>query len=133
MYPEGDFMAARAGGTMVAQGVTTSQAYILEAIATFFLVFVVFGTAVDPRSPKVGGMAIGFTLSASILVIGPLTGGSLNPARSFGPALASGFWEGQFIYWLGPILGGIAAAVLYDWLFLRRSIEPVDHGAVAPK
>lgn len=133
MYPETDFMSARAGGTMVAQSVTTTQAYILEAIATFFLVFVVFGTAVDPRSPKVGGMAIGFTLSASILVIGPLTGASLNPARSFGPALASGFWEGQFIYWLGPILGGLAAAVLYDWLFLRRSIEPVDHGAVAPK
>lgn len=132
MFPEGDFMTARAGGTMVAQGVTTSQAYILEAITTFFLVFVVFGTAVDPKAPKVGGLAIGFTLAASILAIGPLTGGSLNPARSFGPALASGFWEGQFIYWLGPILGGIAAAGLYEWLFLRRSIEPVDHGAVSP-
>lgn len=133
MFAEGDFMTARAGGTMVAQGISTSQAYVLEAIATFFLVFVVFGTAVDPRSPKVGGLAIGFTWAASILVLGPLTGGSLNPARSFGPALASGFWEGQFIYWLGPILGGIAAAALYEWLFLRRSIEPVDHGAVAPR
>jgi MIP family channel proteins len=133
MFPEGDFLSARAGGTMVATGVSTGQAYVLEAIATFFLVFVVFGTAVDPHSPKVGGLAIGSTLSASILVLGPLTGGSLNPARSFGPALASGFWEGQFIYWLGPILGGIAAAGLYEWLFLRRSTEPVDHGAVAPK
>lgn len=133
MYPEGDFMTARAGGTMVAQGIGTGQAYMLEAIATFFLVFVVFGTAVDPRAPKVGGLAIGFTLAAGILAIGPMTGGSLNPARSFGPALASGYWEGQFIYWLGPILGGLAAAALYEWLFLRRSIEPVDHGAVAPK
>ena len=86
-----------------------------------------------PRAPKVGGLAIGFTLAAAILAIGPLTGGSLNPARSFGPAVASGMWEGQFIYWLGPILGGISAAALYEWLFLRRSIEPVDHGAVAPK
>ena len=133
MYSEIDFLTARGGGTMVVQHISTSQAYILEAIATFFLVFVVFGTAVDPRAPKVGGLAIGFTLTAAILAIGPLTGGSLNPARSFGPALASGFWEGQFIYWLGPILGGIAAAALYEWLFLRRSVEPVDHGAVAPK
>ena len=133
VYSEADFMMARAGGTMVATGITTGQAYLLEAIATFFLVFVVFGTAVDPRAPKVGGLAIGFTLAAAILAIGPLTGGSLNPARSFGPAVASGMWEGQFIYWLGPILGGISAAALYEWLFLRRSIEPVDHGAVAPK
>jgi aquaporin Z len=133
VFPEDAFTAVRGGGTMVAQGVTTGQAYLLEAIATFFLVFVVFGTAVDPRSPKVGGLAIGFTLAAGILAIGPLTGGSLNPARSFGPALASGVWEGQVIYWLGPILGGVAAAALYEWLFLRRSIEPVDHGAVAPK
>ncbi|HSJ65653.1 MAG TPA: MIP/aquaporin family protein [Gemmatimonadaceae bacterium] len=133
VYPEADFMTARAGGTMVDTSITTGQAYLLEAIATFFLVFVVFGTAVDPRSPKVGGLAIGFTLAAGILAIGPLTGGSLNPARSFGPAVATGLWEGQFIYWLGPILGGVAAAALYEWLFLRRSVEPVDHGAVAPK
>src|SRR5512135_1781172 len=63
------------------------QAIGLEAIATFFLVFVVFGTAVDPRGPKVGGFAIGPTVTAGILGIGPLTGGSMNPARSFGPAV----------------------------------------------
>ena len=95
--------------------------------------FVVFGTAVDPHAPKVGGFAIGLTLMAGILAIGPLTGGSMNPARSFGPAIAIGIFEAQTVYWIGPIVGGIAAALLYDTLFLRRGREPVDHGAVSPK
>ncbi len=101
-------------------------------IATFFLVFCVFGTAVDPKAPKVGGFAIGLTLTASILAIGPLTGASLNPARSFGPAVASGIFEGHLIYWIGPIFGGVIAALLYDYLFLPRDVEPVDHGTVRP-
>jgi hypothetical protein len=67
-----------------------------------------------------------------ILAIGPLTGGSMNPARSFGPAVATGIYEGQIIYWLGPIFGGIVAAVMYEGLFLRRAPEPVDHGVVQP-
>jgi glycerol uptake facilitator-like aquaporin len=96
-------------------------------------VFVVFGTAVDPHAPKVGGFAIGLTVMADILAIGPLTGGSMNPARSFGPAVAIGIFEAQVVYWVGPILGGVAAALLYDTLFLRRGREPVDHGAVSPK
>jgi glycerol uptake facilitator-like aquaporin len=93
----------------------------------------VFATAVDPHAPKVGGFAIGLTIAADILAIGPLTGGSMNPARSFGPAIASGIFEGQVVYWVGPILGGIVAALLYDALFLRRGKEPVDHGAVDPR
>jgi glycerol uptake facilitator-like aquaporin len=108
------------------------QAIGLEAIATFFLVFVVFGTAVDPRGPKVGGFAIGLTVTAGILGIGPLTGGSMNPARSFGPAIVTQIFEAQTAYWIGPLLGGIAAALLYDRLFLPREPEPADHGAVAP-
>jgi len=71
--------------------------------------------------------------TADILAIGPLTGASMNPARSFGPAIASGIFEAQAVYWIGPILGGVAAALLYDTLFLRRGREPVDHGAVSPK
>ncbi|HWZ60050.1 MAG TPA: aquaporin, partial [Gemmatimonadaceae bacterium] len=97
-------------------------------IATFFLTFVVFGTAVDPQGPKIGGLAIGFTIAADILAIGPLTGASMNPARSFGPAFITGNFYGQFIYWVGPILGSIVAAILYDTVFLRRQREPFDHG-----
>ena len=108
------------------------EAILLEFIATFFLVFVVFGTAVDPKAPKVGGFAIGLTIAADILAIGPLTGGSMNPARSFGPAVASGIFEGQAVYWIGPILGGIAAALIYEALFIPHDVEPVEHGPARP-
>jgi len=132
-FPENVAMGARLGGQSLALDVSFATGIALEAIATFFLVFVVFGTAVDPHAPKVGGFAIGLTVMADILAIGPLTGASMNPARSFGPAIASGIFEAQAVYWIGPILGGIAAALLYDTLFLRRGREPVDHGAVSPK
>src|SRR5947209_15756698 len=128
LYPAAIVAATRLGGQSISSDITLLQAIILEAIATFFLVFVVFGTAVDPRGPKVGGFAIGLTVTAGILGIGPLTGGSMNPARSFGPAVVTHLFEGQAAYWIGPIIGGVAAAVLYDRLFLGAGPEPVDHG-----
>lgn len=127
------FDAARGGGQSVALDITGAQAFFLEAIATFFLTFVVFGTAVDPNAPKVGGFAIGLTLTAAILAIGPFTGGSLNPARSIGPAVATGIFEGQIIYWTGPLVGAMLAAGIYDALFLRRAPELPLHGAVRPE
>ncbi|HET9453871.1 MAG TPA: aquaporin [Gemmatimonadaceae bacterium] len=134
LLPETMAMAARLGGQSVALETSAGQAIALEAIAAFFLTFVIFGTAVDPKAPKIGGLAIGLTLTACILAIGPFTGGSLNPARSFGPAVASGIFEGQAVYWIGPIVGAVAAALLYEMLFIRspREREPVDHGAVRP-
>jgi MIP family channel proteins len=132
IFPASIATATRLGGQSVALDLSTGQAIFAEAIATFFLTFAVFGTAVDPAAPKVGGFAIGLVVTADILAIGPLTGASMNPARSFGPAVASGVLEGQLIYWIGPIIGSVIAAVLYDSLFLRRGKEPVDHGAVRP-
>src|ERR1044071_6523394 len=111
LYPERIVNMTRLGGQSISADISMGQAITLEAIATFFLVFVIFGTAVDPKAPKVGGFAIGLTVAADILAIGPLTGASMNPARSFGPAVASGIFEGQAVYWIGPILGGIAAAL----------------------
>lgn len=131
--PDNIALAARLGGQTISLDVTANQAIAMEAIATFFLTFVIFGTAVDPRAPKVGGLAIGFTYAAAILALGPFTGGSLNPARSFGPAMASGMLEGQVVYWTGPILGAIVAALLYDQLFLRRGMDSALHGAVQPR
>jgi MIP family channel proteins len=124
--------ATRLGGQSIAQDVTFMQAVSMEAIATFFLAFVIFGTAVDPQAPRIGGLAIGMTIAADILAIGPFTGGSMNPARSFGPAVASGIFEGQAVYWIGPIVGAVAASLLYEFLFIRRPREPVDHGPVRP-
>lgn len=126
------FTAVRGGGQAVSIDLTTGPAIMLEAIATFFLVLVVFGTAVDVKAPKIGGLAIGLTLTAAILAIGPLTGASLNPARSFGPAVATGIFEGQLIYWIGPILGGCLASLVYENLFMDDDHEPFDHGAVRP-
>jgi len=131
-FPSALFVATRGGGQSIALDITGTQAWLLEAIATFFLVFVIFGTAVDPKAPRVAGFAIGLTVAADILAIGPMTGASMNPARSFGPALASGIFEGQFIYWTAPIVGSIVAALLYDTLFIRREREPVEHGAIEP-
>lgn len=124
--------ATRLGGQQISLEITAGQAIGLEAIATFFLAFVIFGTAVDPKAPRVAGFAIGLTIAADILAIGPFTGASMNPARSFGPAVASGIFEGQAVFWIGPLIGAVAAALLYDTLFIRREREPVDHGAVRP-
>ncbi len=131
-FPLALFEATRGGGQSIALQLNGGQAFALEAVATFFLVLTVFGTIVDPRAPRIGGLGVGFVIAADILALGPLTGGSMNPARSFGPAVASGVFEAQSIYWLAPITGGIIAAVLYEYLFLRREVEPVDHGVLRP-
>lgn len=132
VFPEAIFTAARGGGQFISLDITGTQAFMAELIVTFMFVLVVFGTAVDPKAPRVGGLAIGFAIAAGILAIGPITGGSMNPARSFGPAVASGVYEGQLIYWTAPIAGGILASLLYEYLFLRGGPEPVDHGTVRP-
>ncbi len=132
VFPAGIAAATRLGGQSISVDLSALQAIFVEALATFFLTFVVFGTAVDPQAPKVGGFAIGLAVTADILAFGPLTGASMNPARSFGPAIVSGVLEGQAVYWIGPIVGSCAAALLYDGLFLRRGGEPGDHGAVRP-
>jgi MIP family channel proteins len=100
---------------------TRMQGMALEAVMTFFLVFVVFATAVDAKGAfnKIAGFAIGLTIAMDILFGGPFTGASMNPARTFGPALATRHWNNHGVYWVGPLFGGIIAAVIYDRLFLR--------------
>lgn len=135
LIPSDQFMAVHGTVQEVALNVSWGQAVTLEAIATFFLEFMVFGTAVDPRAPRVGGFAIGLTIAADILAIGPLTGASMNPARSFGPAFATGNFLSQSVYWTGPIIGSILAAVVYQHVLLRsrgEPAEPPDHGELRP-
>lgn len=101
-----------------------TRAALIEAFLTFLLVFSVFATAVDPRHPNVGGFAIGLTIAMDILVGGPLTGAAMNPARTWtGLVLGvSGteFWSQQWVYWVGPVVGGVAAALLYDAVIMKR-------------
>ena len=92
----------------------------IEAVLTFFLVFVVYGSAVDARAPKIGGLAIGLTVALDILFGGPFTGAAMNPARTFGPAMASGHWNNHIVYWAGPILGGTLAGLVYGRFLIRE-------------
>jgi MIP family channel proteins len=92
--------------------ISVGKAIVVEAVLTFFLVFVVYGTAVYAHAPKLGGLAIGLTVTLDILFGGPLTGAAMNPARTFGPALASGHWNNHIVYWIGPLLGGAVAGLI---------------------
>jgi glycerol uptake facilitator-like aquaporin len=123
LYPTAAVDAASLGTPMLGDGISASTGIMVEAILTFFLVFTVFGTAVDSRAPNLGGWAIGLVLVFAILAGGPLTGASLNPARTFGPALVGGYWTGHIVYWVGPILGGIVAAGIYSRLLMPKAGE----------
>ena len=93
----------------------------IEFVLTFFLVTAIFGTAVDDRGTfsAVAGFGIGLVVTVDILAGGPFTGASMNPARSFGPAIISGTWENQIVYWVGPIIGGAIASLFYNSFFMR--------------
>jgi len=112
--------AVHFGVPMLAAGVSVGQGLLLEFVLTFFLVTAVWGTAVDERGPKVGGFAIGLTVCMDILIGGPLTGAAMNPARAFGAACASGVWTNHWLYWVAPMLGGVAAARVYKSLLSSR-------------
>lgn len=98
-------------------------AILVEAVLTFFLAFVVYGTGIDPKGAfkAVGGFAIGLTISIDIMVGGPITGAAMNPARWFGPAVVSGFFDNWYVYWIGPLIGGTVAGLLYSQVFLDKT------------
>jgi len=105
----------------IASNVDLIQAILLEAILTFFLVSAVFGTAVSPEAPSgIGGFGIGLVLLFDILVGGPLTGAAMNPARAFGPAAIANDWIGQGAFWIGPLLGGAVAALVWGKVLLPK-------------
>jgi len=136
LYPEPSWKAANLGAPGLGLGVSSGQGVLIEAVLTFFLVLAVYGTAVDDRGPfaKTAGLSIGLVMTFGILAAGPLTGAAMNPARAFGPEVAGGHWEDWWVYWIGPIGGGIVAAAVYWFAFLdgrekltsaRKSEHPI--------
>jgi MIP family channel proteins len=115
------FDAGGAGAPALDPSVSVGTGIVLEAILTFFLVFAVFGTAVDDKGPwnKTAGFTIGLVIAFDILAFGTLTGAAMNPARWFGPALVGGLWDDALVWIVGPIAGAIIAGVLYTTVLLR--------------
>lgn len=120
LFPIAAVRNAMVGVPVIAGSITLNQAIALELILTFFLMTAVYGTAVSPDAPRVGGFGIGLVLLFDILVGGPLTGAAMNPARAFGPAVVAGEWVGQIAYWVGPIVGALLAALLWEYFLLPR-------------
>jgi aquaporin Z len=124
--------AAKSGGNLgvpvVGSGISSGQAVVIEAVLTFFLVWVIFATAVDSRGAfkQVAGLPIGFAIAAGVLMAYALTGGAMNPARAFGPQLVSNHWSNFWVWYIGPFAGAVIAASLYELLNLRPARpEPV--------
>ena len=117
------------GATVLAENINPLRGVLLEAVLTAFLVWVIFATAADPRGTfkSIAGLAIGLTITADILIGGPLTGAAMNPARSFGPALVQNVWGDFWVWYLGPAIGAVAAALAYEFLYLRP-LAPVPVG-----
>jgi aquaporin TIP len=111
--PADGVTATSLGVPALGENITVAQGVVTEIILTFLFVFVIFGTAVDGRAPKMGGLFIGLAIALDVLAGGPITGAAMNPARSFGPAVIGGHLENMWIYWVGPIVGSILAAMVY--------------------
>ncbi|MFA6563089.1 MAG: aquaporin [Verrucomicrobiia bacterium] len=108
--------------------VSIGTAILVEAALTFLVVFAMFGTVMDARGPKLGGLCVGLVVAAGVLFGQPLTGAAMNPARAFGPAVVSGHLANHAVYWIGPMLGAALAGVIYG----RFLILP-DELPMAPK
>src|SRR5881227_1782152 len=119
--------------------ISVGKGLIVEVVLTFFLVWAVWATAVDPRGAfkSIAGLAIGLTITMDVLMGGAVTGAAMNPARAFGPELAENFWGEGWIYYLGPALGAVVAALAYEWLYLRplapEPVGPPETGVEEPR
>lgn len=139
LLPRAASNAVHLGVPALGHGVDASAGFLFEAILTFFLVWVIFATAVDPRGTfkSIAGLAIGLTITIDILFGGPFTGAAMNPARAFGPQLVGSHWSHAWVWYAGPLLGAAVAAMVYELLYLRPlQPEPVggaDSGVLEPR
>jgi aquaporin TIP len=122
VFPIEAIVQAQLGIPLPAPWVSPGVVLAFEFVMTFLLMTAIFGTAVDPRGQavKIGGFGIGLTVAFDILAGGAVTGASMNPARSFGPALVLGNFHWHLLYWLAPIAGACCAALVYEHLLLKE-------------
>ncbi len=111
--------------------ISATGAVVVEVILTFLLVFAIFGTAVDPRAPRIGGFGIGLTVAVDILMGGPITGAAMNPARTIGTLIGGGdatsaLWSQHWVYWVGPVVGAVIAGLIYDALIMDKNAGNSD-------
>jgi MIP family channel proteins len=137
VFPAANRDAANLGAPSV-HTIDVGAALVVEALITFFIVWVVFSLTTDMRNAYavLAGLAIGLVFVFGMLLAYPLTGGSFNPARAFGPELISNTWNDAWIYYVGPLAGGAIAALLYDEVYLRASapapVGPPETGIEEP-
>jgi aquaporin Z len=108
------------GVPKVGVNISAIQALAIEIVLTFVLMFIFYGTMIDERAPKTGGLFVGLAYAVCLLVAGPISGGAFNPARHFGPALISGIMDNFWIYWIGPAAGAAVAALVYNLILERQ-------------
>jgi len=122
IFPPEAAMAANLGIPLPAAWVSTSTLILCEVILTFLLMTAIYGTAIDERGKavKIGGFGIGLAVTFDILAAGAVTGASMNPARSFGPALIQGDFHLHIFYWIAPIIGAVLAAQVYEHVILDK-------------
>ncbi len=126
IFGEGARSVASLAATFPASNVSFTQAFVIEAIITFLLMLVIISVATDKRvSASVVGPAIGSALAIAVLIGGPISGGAVNPARALGPMIMSGNFTGWWVYILGPIIGALCAAFIYD-RFIAEAKQPVE-------
>jgi aquaporin TIP len=138
VVPERAADSVNLGAPVLGSGVSAGQGLAIEIVLTFFLVWVIFATAADPRGAfrSIAGLAIGFTISLDIYMGGPFTGAAMNPARALGPQLVQNVWSDGWVWYLGPAIGGVLAALAYEWLYLRplgpEPVGPPETGVEEP-
>ncbi|PKU77385.1 Aquaporin TIP3-2 [Dendrobium catenatum] len=130
------FTKTRPLGLAVAVGVGRANAVVLEMVLTFGLVYTVYATGLDPKRGSIGTIApllIGFIVGANVLVGGSFDGAAMNPARAFGPALVGWRWRHHWVYWIGPMLGGALAGLVYEFLLITTEPSHPRHQHIGPE
>ena len=121
LYPSEVVTATRAGGTIINVAVTGVHAFVLELVAGFVLMLAYSASLIDKQGAKLAGVPVGLAVAINTFIMAPLTGASMNPARTLGPMFASGIFEGLIIFLTAPVIGAGLGALVYEFVFLDRT------------